>query len=249
MTSAIDGLVSGLDTTSLISQPDEARGAAADRAQDASSPPRRPGHRPAERQHQGRLARRRPRPRRPPPRPGAPSRATSSSASATASAGATAQPGSLTFTVDQVAKRAGLPQHRVADDGSLCTDSPPTLTVRKADGTYLTVEPASGSLADVAAAINKATDAGVRATVVRVSHRDTPVPDPVHRDHHRHRRLLRGLRRDAGDVEAATTRHGPRACGSTRTPTRRRRTPRSRSGRATPASSRRSRSPPTPSRA
>lgn len=95
--------------------------------------------------------------------------ASSSSSAATAAVSGTAQTGSLSFTVDQLAKPQVSLSKVVADDNSLVPDSPPKVTVRKADGSYLTVEPASGSLADVATAINKAADAGVRATVVRVS--------------------------------------------------------------------------------
>jgi flagellar hook-associated protein 2 len=39
--------------------------------------------------------------------------------------------------------------------------------VQRGDGTLVTVEPASGTLQDVASAINAASDAGIRATVVR----------------------------------------------------------------------------------
>ncbi len=95
--------------------------------------------------------------------------ATSSSTSVTTSAGATAQPGSVTFTVDQVATSQVSVSGVYADDSSLLTDTPPQLTVRKADGGLVTIAPTSGSLADITTAINAATDAGIRATAVQVS--------------------------------------------------------------------------------
>ncbi len=98
----------------------------------------------------------------------------SGTVSATATTTSSAQPGSMTFSVDQVATPQVSLSNVVPDDNSLVPQSPPSVTVRKADGTYLTVEPASGSLADVAAAVNKAADAGVRATVVRVTTGATP---------------------------------------------------------------------------
>ena len=50
----------------------------------------------------------------------------------------------------------------------------PSLTVRKADGTLVTVQARTGSLADIADALNDSASAGVRATVVRVSDGATP---------------------------------------------------------------------------
>jgi flagellar hook-associated protein 2 len=98
----------------------------------------------------------------------------SGTVSATATTTSSAQPGSMTFSVDQVATAQVSLSNLVPDNGTLVPQSPPSVTVRKADGTYLTVEPASGSLADVAAAVNKAADAGIRATVVRVTTGATP---------------------------------------------------------------------------
>jgi flagellar hook-associated protein 2 len=48
------------------------------------------------------------------------------------------------------------------------------VTIRGADGTLVTVEPTSGSLQDIANAVNAAADAGIKATVVRVSGGATP---------------------------------------------------------------------------
>ena len=96
--------------------------------------------------------------------------ASSSAAStATATATATAQPGSISFSVDQVATTQVSLSNAVPDGNTLVPSLPPSVTVRKADGTYLTVEPTTGSLTDIAKAVNDAADAGVRATVVRVS--------------------------------------------------------------------------------
>lgn len=94
--------------------------------------------------------------------------ATSSAASVTATAGTDAVAGSISFRVGAVARSQSSLSNVTADDGSLIPEVPPKLTVRKADGTYVSIEPTTGSLADVAAAINKAADAGVRATVIRV---------------------------------------------------------------------------------
>jgi len=95
--------------------------------------------------------------------------ATSSAPSASASAGTTAQAGSISFSVDAVATAQVSLTDKVQDNGSLVPSSPPSVTVKKADGTFITVQPTTGSLADVAQAINDAADAGVHATVVRVS--------------------------------------------------------------------------------
>lgn len=97
------------------------------------------------------------------------STATSSSTAATATAGTTAIAGSVTFSVGGVARSQVSLSAVTPDNGTLVPAVPPAVTVKKADGTYVTVSPATGSLADVAAAINKSADAGVRATVIRVT--------------------------------------------------------------------------------
>lgn len=91
-------------------------------------------------------------------------RATSSHEGVTASVtGTSTQAGSLTFTVDRVAASQVSATAAVPLTGTVTTGDPITIT----RGTEtVTVEPASGSLQDVAAAINAA-DAGVRASVVR----------------------------------------------------------------------------------
>ncbi|BDZ45105.1 flagellar filament capping protein FliD [Naasia aerilata] len=86
---------------------------------------------------------------------------TSSAASVTATARNTAAPGSLTFAVDQTAQR----QITVTAAMSTWASTPPTLTIKNADGTATSVTAATNSLADVASAINGA-GKGVSATVV-----------------------------------------------------------------------------------
>lgn len=100
--------------------------------------------------------------------------ATSSTTSVTAKAGATAQVGSVSFTVDAVAKAQVSVSNATLDDSSLVAGIPPAVTVRGGDGTLVTVQPTSGSLQDIAKAINDAADAGIKATVVRVSGGENP---------------------------------------------------------------------------
>ncbi|MBI9114565.1 flagellar filament capping protein FliD [Sanguibacter suaedae] len=95
--------------------------------------------------------------------------AASSSVATTAKASATAQPGSVSFTVDQVASTQITVTGEVKDDGSLVTSVPPALTIKKHDGTLVSVKPTTGSLSDIAKAINDSPTAGVKASVVRVS--------------------------------------------------------------------------------
>jgi flagellar hook-associated protein 2 len=87
--------------------------------------------------------------------------ATSSSTSVTATAGVGATDGTIDFTVDKVA------QSQVTVTGPLTQwpDQPPVLTFVAADGTMTQVTATSSSIADVAAAINKA-GVGVSATRV-----------------------------------------------------------------------------------
>ena len=100
--------------------------------------------------------------------------AASSATSVTAKAGETAQAGSVSFTVDAVAKAQVSVSNVTLDNSTLVTGMPPSVTVRGGDGTLVTVEPTSGSLQDIAKAINAAADAGIKATVVRVSGGDNP---------------------------------------------------------------------------
>lgn len=94
--------------------------------------------------------------------------ATSSSTATTVKAGAAAQTGSLTFSVDRVAKAQVSVSNAVQDNSTLVPAVPPAVTIRNAEGAYVTVSPTTGSLADIAKAINDAADSGIRATVVLV---------------------------------------------------------------------------------
>lgn len=87
--------------------------------------------------------------------------ASSNSTSVTATAGPGAVDGTIDFTVDRLA------QSQVMVTGPLTQwpDQPPTLTFVAADGTMTQITATSSSLADVAAAINKA-GVGVNATQV-----------------------------------------------------------------------------------
>ncbi len=100
--------------------------------------------------------------------------ATSSAAGATAVAGAAAQPGTVTFHVDKVATTQVSVSRVALDDNSLVPTVPPAVTIKKNDGTLVTVQPTTGSLSDIAKAVNDAADAGVKATVVRISGGESP---------------------------------------------------------------------------
>lgn len=88
-------------------------------------------------------------------------RATSSAASVTATADSGTQPGSISFTVDRLATAATV----VTAAMPAWPVDPPVLTVTAADGSTTELTAASTSMADVAAAINGA-NAGVSAVVV-----------------------------------------------------------------------------------
>ena len=98
---------------------------------------------------------------------------TGTGATAVVSSSQNAGAGSVTFSVDSVAKPRVAVTAAVPDDGTV-VGLPPKVTVKGADGSLVTVEPTSGSLADVAKALNAATAAGVAATVVRVTNGETP---------------------------------------------------------------------------
>lgn len=100
-------------------------------------------------------------------------KATSSSTNVAASASSTAQQGSLSFTVGAVATRQVSLSAPVTDGSQLTADNPPTLTVKKADGSFASVTAESNSLADMVSAIN-GSDLGIKATAVRVAGGSTP---------------------------------------------------------------------------
>lgn len=87
----------------------------------------------------------------------------SSSTSVTATASTSAAPGQLDLTVQQLAQA----QKSVTDAMSVWPDSPPVLTIAGSDGTLHEITAASTSLDDVVSAVN-ASDAGVTATKVSV---------------------------------------------------------------------------------
>lgn len=99
--------------------------------------------------------------------------ATSSSTAATATASTSATAGTLTFSVDAVASKQVSLSNAVTTGAGLTATNPPTITVKKADGSYASVTAASNSLTDMARAINDG-DTGVNATVVQVSGGATP---------------------------------------------------------------------------
>ncbi|WP_431278791.1 flagellar filament capping protein FliD [Leifsonia poae] len=100
--------------------------------------------------------------------------ASSSSTSVTATAGPGATDGTIDFTVDKVA------QSQVTVTGPLTQwpDQPPVLTFVGSDGKVTQVTATSSSLADVAAAINKA---GVGVSATRVSAGLDPSGQPLYR--------------------------------------------------------------------
>lgn len=95
-------------------------------------------------------------------------KATTSADHVTATTAAAAQPGSLTFTVKQVAT-AEVSLTGPVKDGPTLLAGATALTVKKADGTFVEVTPAGTSLNEIAKAINDKPETGVKATVVRVS--------------------------------------------------------------------------------
>ena len=95
-------------------------------------------------------------------------KATSSSSSVAASTTTSATGGSITFAVDAVANRQVSLTSAVADGSGLTASSPPTLTIKKANGSLVTFTAASNSLSDIASAIT-GSGAGVSATAVRVN--------------------------------------------------------------------------------
>jgi flagellar hook-associated protein 2 len=89
--------------------------------------------------------------------------ATSSSPKVTVTAGAGAAPAQLDITVQAVAQA----QKSVSAAMTAWPDSPPVLTIQRADGTTKTITAATTSLDDVVSAVNKA-GAGITATKVAV---------------------------------------------------------------------------------
>lgn len=94
--------------------------------------------------------------------------ATSSSTAATATTTTAAKAGSLTFAVDSVANRQVSLSLAVTDGATLAPANPPTFTLKKANGDMVSVTATSNSLTDITSAIN-GSGMGITATAVRVS--------------------------------------------------------------------------------
>lgn len=173
MTTAIDGLISGLDTTSMITQlmqveaaPQSALKVKQTSAKTYISALQSLNAKVASLGEAAAKAAK--------PASWAAFTATSSATSASATTSSTAQAGSVTFSVDAVATTQMSLSVAVPDDGTLASGTTPSLTVKKQDGTLVTVAAASSSLADLAAALNSDATTGVTATVVQVSGGTTP---------------------------------------------------------------------------
>lgn len=95
--------------------------------------------------------------------------ATSSSTSVTVAAGAKAAAGSITFTVDSLATA----QSSLVDVPADLDPANPSLVLRVAGGDPVTVTALSTDPRDLAAAVNKA-DLGVRASIINVGTADAP---------------------------------------------------------------------------
>jgi len=97
--------------------------------------------------------------------------ASASNDAVSVTAGESPLPGSLTFSVTQLAtaKSVVTGEFTARDDASSVSGLP--LEIRSADGLTVraTITPTDGSLDSIAAAVNNATDAGVQAAVVQVS--------------------------------------------------------------------------------
>jgi flagellar hook-associated protein 2 len=94
--------------------------------------------------------------------------ASSSSSSVSATAAAGALTGSITFDVQQVAKAQSYVSHGTFSSTTAIVTTAPTVTITKGDAPPVTVNTGDGSLAAVVSGINAA-KAGVRASAVQVA--------------------------------------------------------------------------------
>lgn len=99
--------------------------------------------------------------------------ATSSTTSVTASTTSAAHAGSLTFAIDAVAAKQVTLSAAVTSGAGLTASNPPTLTLKKSDGSFVTVTAASNSLDDITKAINDS-DMGITATSIKVASGASP---------------------------------------------------------------------------
>jgi flagellar hook-associated protein 2 len=96
-------------------------------------------------------------------------KATSSSATVAVSASTSSIPGAFTFDVTRLASaQSSVSSNAYTGMTALVTDGSPVV-ITKADGTAVTISTGDGSLAAVTAAINANKDAGVKAAAVQVS--------------------------------------------------------------------------------
>ena len=100
-------------------------------------------------------------------------KASSSDESITVTAGSSATPASLDVQVDRLATGRSIIGNRdlkVAADGTISNpmDVPIPIDIVRSDGSFVTINPSSGALADVVGAINKASKMGINAVAIRV---------------------------------------------------------------------------------
>jgi flagellar hook-associated protein 2 len=95
--------------------------------------------------------------------------ASASNDAVTVTAGESPLPGSLTFSVTQLATAKSVATQEFTSRTDPASLSGFPLRIVKADGTSVSISPSDGSLDAIASAINTATNAGVRAAVVQVS--------------------------------------------------------------------------------
>lgn len=96
--------------------------------------------------------------------------ATASNDAVTVAAGDSPLPGSLTFSVTQLATAKSVASQEFSSRTDPASVSGFPLEIRASDGTVLaSISPSEGSLDEIAGAINQAANAGVQAAVVQVS--------------------------------------------------------------------------------
>ncbi|WP_432565489.1 flagellar filament capping protein FliD [Kineococcus sp. SYSU DK003] len=101
-----------------------------------------------------------------------PTTSSSSSTAVTVAASASASAGSVTFTVNQLAagKTVVTPPITAGSDGKIDPSAiGAPMDIVRSDGTYVTVNPSRGTLSEMVDAINSAANAGVKAVALRVA--------------------------------------------------------------------------------
>ena len=165
--SAVDGLVSGLDTSSLISQlmsvdsaPQTALETSVTKAQAKVSAYQSVNTKVAALQTAVQNLQK--------AATWSAAAATSSSDAITASTDGTAQPGSVKVNVTKLATSQSYVSGTVSGTGDVKSGLSIPLDVVRNGTVVGTISPSSGTLSDVTAAINKATNLGISATAIRV---------------------------------------------------------------------------------